>query len=500
MTASADAVRRPGHVRRADRSTASTPSLWEEPGRGPARPARARGRRRGGRAGHGERASPSSRTGIADDLLTVDAARVRPARSSLAPAMHTGMWEHPATQANVAALAARGVRVRRTGRRAARRTATRASGRMTEPEEHRCGRSRTRCPRRGTSRARAIVVTAGPTHEPIDPVRFIGNRSSGKMGVAVAARGARPGRRVTLVARARRPSSRPRGAERGPRDDRRRDARGRARRGRGGGRGRDGGGRRRLPSQGRGATGKLKKETGPAGARSRAHPRHPGRAGRARRDPASPGRVRGRDRGRRGRRPREARGARACDLARRERGGPGGHRVRRATPTTRRSWPPTATTSPLRDVDQARARRGDLRPPRRAARPRTAGRSTVGRYTPRDHEPGLSVLVRIRHRGTPRQARRPDLRRGPGRDPRGGPGQPRRVRDAGDDRARHRRRRDHDRRSTSTSPRSCAGHDRRDRLHGRELRDRRRHLRRDHVDPGAVARHRARGRRRARAS
>lgn len=134
--------------------------------------------------------------GIADDLLTstlleMDAPLV------VAPAMHTGMWEHEATRTNVATLVERGARVvgPAHGSLAA---GDEGLGRMSEPEDIALALEEVLA--RGHDLAgRRIVVTAGPTWEPIDPVRFVGNRSTGKMGFAVAAEAAARGADVTLV-------------------------------------------------------------------------------------------------------------------------------------------------------------------------------------------------------------------------------------------------------------------------------------------------------------
>ena len=134
--------------------------------------------------------------GIADDLLTSTLLEAT-CPLVLAPAMHTGMWEHPATQANVNALASRGARIvgPAHGSLAAGDEGT---GRMIEPEgivqaiEDVLSSA-------GDLAGRRIVVTAGPTWEPIDPVRFVGNRSTGKMGFAVAAEAFERGAAVTLV-------------------------------------------------------------------------------------------------------------------------------------------------------------------------------------------------------------------------------------------------------------------------------------------------------------
>ena len=133
--------------------------------------------------------------GIADDFLTsLYLATTAPVL--LAPAMNTHMLEHPAVQANLAALAARGVQFVEPGE-GYLACGWVGKGRLAEPEDvvaavqRRLG---------GTALAgRAVVVTAGPTFEDIDPVRFVGNRSSGRMGYAVAQEAARRGAAVVLV-------------------------------------------------------------------------------------------------------------------------------------------------------------------------------------------------------------------------------------------------------------------------------------------------------------
>jgi phosphopantothenoylcysteine decarboxylase/phosphopantothenate--cysteine ligase len=134
--------------------------------------------------------------GIADDLLTSTLLEAT-CPLVLAPAMHTGMWEHPATQANARTLAERGARLVGPASGALAH-GDEGVGRMAEPEEILAAAEEVAA--RGRDLAgRRILVTAGPTHEPIDPVRFIGNRSSGKMGVAVAAEAFARGADVTLV-------------------------------------------------------------------------------------------------------------------------------------------------------------------------------------------------------------------------------------------------------------------------------------------------------------
>ena len=138
--------------------------------------------------------------GLADDLLTNTLLTAR-CPVLLAPAMHTEMWEHPATVANVATLRSRGVRViepavgRLTG-------ADTGKGRLPDPAEIFAVAGRLLA--RGDSApadlaGRRVVVTAGGTREPLDPVRFLGNRSSGKQGYAFARAAVARGARVTLI-------------------------------------------------------------------------------------------------------------------------------------------------------------------------------------------------------------------------------------------------------------------------------------------------------------
>ncbi|AMM32806.1 Phosphopantothenoylcysteine decarboxylase/phosphopantothenoylcysteine synthetase [Sinomonas atrocyanea] len=144
--------------------------------------------------------------GHADDLLTTTLLMAH-CPVLLAPAMHTEMWQHPATRANVALLRERGVNVlepasgRLTG-------ADSGPGRLPEPEEifgaalalvggpseDDAGRPA------GPLAGRRVLVSAGGTREPLDPVRFLGNRSSGKQGAALARAAADAGADVTLVA------------------------------------------------------------------------------------------------------------------------------------------------------------------------------------------------------------------------------------------------------------------------------------------------------------
>ena len=133
--------------------------------------------------------------GVADDLLTATLLEYD-GPVVLAPAMHSGMWNAPATRSNVGTLAARGVAF--VGPvEGALAHGDEGIGRMSEPDEILAAVAGAIWPRDLVGRI--ILVTAGPTHEPIDPVRFIGNRSSGKMGAAIAAEAGARGAEVTLV-------------------------------------------------------------------------------------------------------------------------------------------------------------------------------------------------------------------------------------------------------------------------------------------------------------
>ncbi|MFP7696102.1 bifunctional phosphopantothenoylcysteine decarboxylase/phosphopantothenate synthase [Trueperella sp. LYQ143] len=170
--------------------------------------------------------------GLADNLLTATAL-IAP-RIAIAPAMHTEMWLHPATQANIATLVARGVHI--IGPETGRLTgADSGIGRMSEPSDivaqalhildlelakadqviaatppHISQPGDCATPAAGSSRpltasqtaatGLSFIISAGGTHEAIDPVRFIGNRSSGRMGVELANAAVRAGAQVRLVA------------------------------------------------------------------------------------------------------------------------------------------------------------------------------------------------------------------------------------------------------------------------------------------------------------
>ena len=134
--------------------------------------------------------------GIADDMLSTTVLATR-APILAAPAMNTGMWENTATRENVKLLFARGVRFigPEGGFLACGDT---GAGRMSEPRQIFDAIVETLNPRQDMQGLR-VVVTAGPTVEKIDPVRYISNRSSGKMGYAIAEAAAKRGAEVTLV-------------------------------------------------------------------------------------------------------------------------------------------------------------------------------------------------------------------------------------------------------------------------------------------------------------
>jgi phosphopantothenoylcysteine decarboxylase/phosphopantothenate--cysteine ligase len=135
--------------------------------------------------------------GLADDLASTVLLATR-APILVAPAMNPAMWEHAATRANMAALAARGVRVVGPGVGAMAEPES-GPGRLAEPAEIHAAIAAILAPA-GPLKGRHALVTSGPTHEAIDPVRYIANRSSGKQGHAIAAALAALGARVTLVA------------------------------------------------------------------------------------------------------------------------------------------------------------------------------------------------------------------------------------------------------------------------------------------------------------
>ncbi len=134
--------------------------------------------------------------GIADDMLSTTVLATK-APVLAAPAMNTGMWENAATQANVETLKGRGVRFvgPEGGFLACGDT---GAGRMSEAKDIFAAIEEILCPKRDLE-GLSVLVTAGPTREALDPVRYLTNRSSGKMGYAIAEAAAERGAKVTLV-------------------------------------------------------------------------------------------------------------------------------------------------------------------------------------------------------------------------------------------------------------------------------------------------------------
>jgi len=139
-------------------------------------------------------------SGAAADLLTTLCLATE-APIAIAPAMNHVMWDNPAVQANRATLEARGVRILGPGH-GSQACGETGAGRMLEPEEIAtivCGPGMSAAGTAGRLAGKTVLVTAGPTREAIDPVRYITNRSSGKMGFAIAEAAAAEGARVLLV-------------------------------------------------------------------------------------------------------------------------------------------------------------------------------------------------------------------------------------------------------------------------------------------------------------
>ena len=136
--------------------------------------------------------------GIADDFLSALYLATR-APVLLAPAMNTNMWEHPAVRENLAALRSRGVHVVDPGE-GYLACGWVGAGRLAEPEVIAAAVEVRLRGERPSLAGKRVLVTAGPTIEDLDAVRFIGNRSSGRMGFALAEQAAARGARVTLIA------------------------------------------------------------------------------------------------------------------------------------------------------------------------------------------------------------------------------------------------------------------------------------------------------------
>src|SRR3954452_14762681 len=136
--------------------------------------------------------------GLADTLVN-EAALAAGCPVAVAPAMNDRMWSHPATQANVALLRERGVTVIEPGEGELASRGEHGVARLAEPADL-LAAVEALLPHTGPWEGLGVLVTAGGTREPVDAVRFLGNRSSGRMGFALAEAAARRGARVTTVA------------------------------------------------------------------------------------------------------------------------------------------------------------------------------------------------------------------------------------------------------------------------------------------------------------
>jgi phosphopantothenoylcysteine decarboxylase/phosphopantothenate--cysteine ligase len=136
--------------------------------------------------------------GHADDLATA-VLLATTAKVLLAPAMNPRMWAHPATRRNLDRLVADGVALVGPGEGEMAEAGERGLGRMAEPPDIAAAALKLLKPANRPLAGKRVLVTSGPTHEPIDPVRYIANRSSGKQGHAIAAAAAAAGAAVTLV-------------------------------------------------------------------------------------------------------------------------------------------------------------------------------------------------------------------------------------------------------------------------------------------------------------
>jgi phosphopantothenoylcysteine decarboxylase/phosphopantothenate--cysteine ligase len=138
--------------------------------------------------------------GLADDLLT-NVALAFGGPVVVAPAMHTEMWEHPATRASLATLQGRGVLVVPPAS-GPLTSGDVGPGRLAELEDLVAGVAAALAPRPAPMAGTRVLVSMGGTREPLDPVRYLGNRSSGRMGAAIVAEALRRGAQVTAVAAA----------------------------------------------------------------------------------------------------------------------------------------------------------------------------------------------------------------------------------------------------------------------------------------------------------
>ena len=445
----------------------------------PAHPPRPDRRPRARRARPPPGCSASTPAGISDDLLTNVLLATR-APVLVCPAMHTEMWEHPAVQDNLRLLRSRGVHVvePESGRLAGGDV---GAGRLAEPETivaavdglladrarsrpHRAARRRhrrrhPRADRPGALHRQPLVGQAGPRR------RRGGRRAAAPRSPSSPPPACPASAGIDVVPR-----------RHGRRDGARRPEPGRPRRRR-----RDGRRGRRLPARRRRPTPRSRRPDGVPAGGARADQRHPRR-------PRRPAAARPDDRRLRGRDRRPAR-------QRRRQARPQGDRPHRGQ---RRVGPRRGLRARhQRRGDPRRRRRGRRRSPSPTSGPSPAPSSTQSRPQGATRDPPVDLHLGVRDRRPSRQDGRPDLGLDPRRHPRRGPDGPRRVRDDGHHRPRHRRRRDHHqrlRRDPADRPRDDQGH----RLRPRVGRLRRQHLRRDHLDRPAVARHRPGRRHRAR--
>jgi phosphopantothenoylcysteine decarboxylase/phosphopantothenate--cysteine ligase len=136
--------------------------------------------------------------GIADNLLTTLALSLPPEKIALAPAMNSGMWQNKVTQANIESIRKNGITILPVGE-GELACSTSGPGRMLEPDRIAAIVLSIAPPPEGPLSGKRVLISSGPTIEPLDPVRVITNRSSGRMGAALASAALSQGARVTVV-------------------------------------------------------------------------------------------------------------------------------------------------------------------------------------------------------------------------------------------------------------------------------------------------------------
>ncbi len=360
--------------------------------------------------------------GISNDLLTATLLATE-APVVVCPAMHTEMWQHPAVQDNLATLARRGVHIvpPEEGRLAGGDV---GAGRLAAPPTIVDGVRGRAGALRATWPGSAVLVTAGGTREPIDPVRFVGNRSSGKQGHALAAEAAARGAKVTLITTVDLPV--PAGADAvrvetaAQMDEAVRDA----------AEGADVIVMAAAVADFRPATvaaTKLKKRRRGARDRARADRRHPGRPGRAQAGGSDTGRIRCRDRS-------------TCDRMQRPSSWPKAQTS--SSPMTSRPRALGSSTTPTgRDPRRRRHRATTCHWPTSGPLPEPSSTAVLAQEN--------AIVSRWTFTSESVTEGHPDKmadqisRLDPRRDPDPGPDRPGGVRDHGHHRPRHRGRRDH---------------------------------------------------------